>query len=166
MSKSAGLLLYRRARGGELELLLVHPGGPFFARKDAGAWTIPKGLVDAGESELDAARRELAEETSLVLDENAELLDLGEVRQRGSKVVHAWAVEADCDPRDVRSNTFELEWPPRSGRRLRFPEIDRAAWFGVEEARHRVDTAQVAFVERLERLLRSPKGGGASPKRP
>ena len=154
MKKSAGLLLYRRAsESGEVEVLLVHPGGPFFSRKDAGYWSIPKGLVEEGEPDLDAARREFTEETSLAVDDATEFLDLGEVRQKGSKLVRAWACEGDCDPSQVHSNTFELEWPPRSGRVQAFPEIDRAAWFGIDAARRFMNAEQLAFVERLLALV-------------
>ena len=150
MKKSAGLLLFRRApESREVEVFLVHPGGPFFARKDAGYWSIPKGLVESGEPDLDAARREFTEETSLAIDDAAEFLELGEVRQKGSKLVRAWAFEGDCDLSAVHSNTFELEWPPRSGRVQSFPEIDRAAWFGIEAARQHMNAEQFAFVERL-----------------
>jgi predicted NUDIX family NTP pyrophosphohydrolase len=147
MVASAGLLMYRR-RGPSLEVLLVHPGGPFFARKDAGAWSLPKGLVESGEPGLDAARREFEEETGLAADA-ATFLPLGLVRQKGGKRVHAWAFEGDCDPAAVRSNTFELAWPPESGRRAVFPEIDRAAWFSLDEARARILAAQAPFLERL-----------------
>jgi predicted NUDIX family NTP pyrophosphohydrolase len=150
-ARSAGILLFRRPSGG-LEVLLVHPGGPFWARRDEGAWSIPKGEHDDGEEPIDTARREFAEETGTVLPEG-ELLDLGEVRQRSGKRVSAWAAEGDLDPAAVRSNTFEIEWPPRSGQLREFPEVDRAGWFAPEEARRRLVPAQAAFVDRLlERL--------------
>jgi predicted NUDIX family NTP pyrophosphohydrolase len=155
VKKSAGLLLFRRVpASGAIEVFLVHPGGPFFARKDEGYWSIPKGLVESDEPDLDAARREFAEETSLAVADSAEFLDLGEVRQKGPKLVRAWAFEGDCDPDTVKSNTFEMEWPPKSGRMRAFPEIDRAAWFGVEDARRYMNAEQLAFVERLVELLR------------
>ena len=124
MVVSAGLLMYRH-RDGALEVLLVHPGGPFFAKKDAGAWSVPKGIVENGEADLDAARREFEEETSFAVT-TERFLELGEVRQKGGKRVRAWAFEGDCDPSEFESNTFELEWPPRSGRVRAFPEVDRA----------------------------------------
>jgi predicted NUDIX family NTP pyrophosphohydrolase len=148
---SAGLVMYRRGGGG-LEVLLVHPGGPFFRGKDAGAWTIPKGLPSAAESLPEAARREFGEEVGL--SAGASLIPLGEIRQKGGKVVHAWAFEGDLPPGFVlHSNTFELEWPPRSGRRHRFPEIDRAELFPVAIARTRINPAQVPFLDRLEAVL-------------
>ena len=149
--RSAGILLYRHASGGP-EVLLVHPGGPFWARRDAGAWSIPKGEHDDGEAAVDAARREFAEETgsTLALED---LVPLGEVRQRSGKRVEAWAAAGDLDPETVRSNTFELEWPPRSGRMQTFPEVDRAAWFGLEEAQRRLLPAQAPFVDRLREHL-------------
>ena len=150
--RSAGILLHRPAAGGGIEVLIVHPGGPFWARRDAGAWSLPKGEHDAAEDPLACALRELEEE----LGERpalGPLLDLGEVRQKGGKVVRAWAARGDFDPARLRSGTFELEWPPRSGRRRAFPEVDRAAWFGPAEAVARLVPAQAAFVERLlERL--------------
>lgn len=147
---SAGILLYRRS-GGELEVLLVHLGGPFWAKKDAGAWFVPKGEVNAGESEIDAARREFAEETGLCAD--GELLELGSVRHKSGKKVSAWASEGDCDPAALRSNTFEMEWPPKSGKKKEFPEIDRARFFGVEAAQEKMHPAEFGFVERLGEFL-------------
>ena len=151
MKVSAGLLMYRRGERG-LEVLLVHPGGPFFAQKDEGFWGIPKGLIDDGEPALEAARREFLEETSIVPETDA-YLELGEVRQRSGKRVHAWAFEGDCDAEAVVSNTFELEWPPKSGRTCEFPEIDRATWFDLGSARVKINPAQVAFLDRLAELL-------------
>lgn len=148
---SAGILLFRRA-GDAPEVLLAHPGGPFFARKDDGSWTIPKGLVGDGEDPLVAARRELEEEIGLSVE--GPFLPLGSVRQKGGKVVHAWAVEGDFDPGSITSNTFELEWPPRSGRRQAFPEIDRAAFFGLAEARRKMIAAQAVLLDRLLERLR------------
>ena len=146
MQTSAGLLLYR-FRDGRIEVLLAHPGGPFFARKDAGVWSLPKGLIDPGEEPLAAARREFAEETSFPVPESG-FLPLGEVQQSKKRVV-AWAFEGDCAPEELASNTFELEWPPRSGKRALFPEIDRVEWFALDEARSRLNPAQVPFLERL-----------------
>ena len=137
-----------RAREGRIEVLLAHPGGPFFANKDAGAWSLPKGLIDAGEEPLAAARREFSEETSFPVPPSG-FVPLGEVQQ-GKKLIVAWAFEGDCDPERLASNTFELEWPPRSGKRALFPEIDRVAWFAPAEARTKLNPAQVPFLERLE----------------
>jgi predicted NUDIX family NTP pyrophosphohydrolase len=148
---SAGLLLFRR-RAGELEVLLVHPGGPFWQKKDLGAWSIPKGLPDDGEELLAAARRELEEETGFTAPGDA--LPLGETRQRSGKVVHAWAVEGDADPSRLRSNSFELEWPPRSGKRREFPEVDRAEWFGLDEARAKINPAQAVFLDALSAKMK------------
>jgi predicted NUDIX family NTP pyrophosphohydrolase len=145
--RSAGILLYRRCAGA-LELLLVHPGGPYWARKDAGAWSIPKGEHAEGEDALACARREFAEETGTVPPAGA-LVPLGEVRQRSGKRVSAWAAEGDLEPDTVRSNTFTVEWPPRSGRMQEFPEVDRAGWFAPEAARAALVPAQAAFVDRL-----------------
>lgn len=150
MKTSAGILLYRR-RAGELEVLLAHPGGPFWAKRDLGAWTIPKGEIGAGEEPLAAARREFAEETGVVPGESAMALD--PIRQKGGKVVHAWAIEGDCDANAITSNAFSMEWPPRSGKTAEFPEIDRAAWFAPGEARRRILAAQVPLIDELERRL-------------
>jgi predicted NUDIX family NTP pyrophosphohydrolase len=145
--RSAGILLYRGG-GGTLEVLLVHPGGPFWAGKDAGAWSIPKGEVAAGEDPLAVALREFEEETGQRPPAGA-LVGLGEVRQRGGKVVAAWAAPGDLDPATVTSNTFTLEWPPRSGARREFPEVDRAAWFDPATARVKLVAAQAELVDRL-----------------
>ncbi|MER6440866.1 NUDIX domain-containing protein [Streptomyces sp. NPDC001185] len=145
--RSAGLLLYRRTAAG-LEVLLGHMGGPFYARRDAGAWTVPKGEYGPDESAWDAARREFREELGLP-PPDGEAVPLGEVRQAGGKVVTAWAVEADLDPATVVPGTFTMEWPPRSGRRQEFPELDRVEWFGLDQARAVVVPAQAAFVDRL-----------------
>jgi predicted NUDIX family NTP pyrophosphohydrolase len=150
--RSAGILLYRIA-GGEPEVLLVHPGGPFFARKDAGVWSIPKGEYDDGEDPLACALREFEEETGTALPPG-EPIELGTVTQRSGKVVSAWAAEGDLDADAVTSNTFTMEWPPRSGRTAEFPEIDRAGWFGVEAAREKLVAAQAEFVDRLLGYLR------------
>ena len=148
---SAGLLLCRRAQHG-WEFLLAHPGGPFFARKDEGAWSIPKGLVDPGEDLLAAAQREFREETGF--DPGApRYLPPGQVVQKGGKLVHAWAFEGDCDPAALRSNTFALEWPPRSGRTREVPEIDRVAFFDPEQARRKLLPAQAELIDRALSLL-------------
>lgn len=143
---SAGILLFDRS-GTALRVLLVHPGGPFWARKDAGAWTLPKGEYEPPEAPETAARRELAEETGLVLD--GALIPLGEVRQASGKRVIAFAAEAAFDPSDLASNRFDLEWPPKSGRTQSFPEVDRAEWFDIDTARKKMIPAQVAFIDRL-----------------
>lgn len=147
--QSAGLLLFRRPAG-QLEILLVHPGGPFWARKDEGAWSIPKGEIGEAEDPLGAARREVQEETGA--DLAGEFLPLAPIRQAGGKVVHAWAVESDFDPATLRSNTFELEWPPRSGRRQAFPEVDRAAWFPLDVARRKILKGQLPLLDELAQL--------------
>lgn len=152
MSKqSAGLLAYRRLADG-LEIFLVHPGGPFSARKDAGAWSIPKGEFDAREEPLSAAIRELREETGFAVTEP--FVPLGTVKQAGGKTVHAFAVQADFDPARLVSNTFELEWPPRSGRTTQFPEVDRGAWFSLEAAKTKINAAQAEFLTRLVEIVR------------
>lgn len=138
--------MYRRS-GGALELLLVHPGGPFWTKKDEGAWSIPKGEYDAGEEALAVARREFAEEVGVVPD--GKFLDLGEVVQGGGKRVHAFALEGDFDVAQLHSNTFEIEWPPKSGRRQSFPEVDRAGWFAPDIARRKVLAGQRPFIDRL-----------------
>ncbi|MER7774843.1 NUDIX domain-containing protein [Streptomyces sp. NPDC096191] len=148
MRRSAGLLLHRRGTGGELQVLLGHMGGPFYARREAGAWTVPKGEYDSAEPAWDAARREFQEELGLPPPDGA-AVPLGEVRQAGGKVVTVWAVEADLDPATVVPGTFRMEWPPRSGRTQEFPELDRVAWFPVEVAREVIVTAQAAFLDRL-----------------
>ncbi|MCX4999645.1 NUDIX domain-containing protein [Streptomyces longwoodensis] len=145
--RSAGLLLFRRAADGP-QVLLGHMGGPFFARKDAGAWTVPKGEYEPDEPAWDAARREFREELGLE-PPDGEAIALGEVRQTNGKLVTAWAVEADLDPAAVVPGTFTMEWPPRSGRLREFPELDRVAWFGLEQARAVIVTAQAAFLDRL-----------------
>jgi predicted NUDIX family NTP pyrophosphohydrolase len=149
--RSAGILLYRLTDAGP-EVLLVHPGGPFWARKDAGAWSIPKGEHGDDEDPEACARREFEEETGTALPPGA-LAELGAVRQEGGKVVTAWAAEGDLDPEAIRSNTFEMEWPPRSGRTQAFPEVDRAGWFGLEAAREKLNPGQAPFLDRLRSLL-------------
>ena len=148
--RSAGILLYRH-HAEEVEVLLAHPGGPFWARKDAGAWTIPKGEIGESEDALAAARRELAEETGL--EAQGELIALAPVRLRSGKTVHAWAAAGDCDPATIRSNTFPMEWPPKSGRQQDFPEIDRAAWFTLPEAREKILPGLVPLLVELEAAL-------------
>jgi predicted NUDIX family NTP pyrophosphohydrolase len=148
---SAGILLWRR-RDGRLEVLLAHPGGPFWAKKDEGHWTVLKGESDPGEELEAVARREFAEETGHPLPDGP-LIHLGEIRQRSGKLVTAWAVEGDLDPAICVSNTFEMEWPPRSGTLQQFPEIDRVEWFGLDEARRRLNVAQVPFLERLQAAI-------------
>lgn len=148
--ESAGLLLYRR-RGGTTEVFLVHPGGPFWVNRDAGAWSIPKGEPSPGEDPLACARRELAEETGVSVE--GPFLPLQPIRQKAGKRVRAWAVEADCDAAAIRSNTLTLEWPPRSGRTIEVPEVDRAEWFGLAAARARINPAQAALLDELERRL-------------
>jgi predicted NUDIX family NTP pyrophosphohydrolase len=154
---SAGILLFRR-RDGTLEVLLAHPGGPYWKSQDFGSWSVPKGLAEADEAIENVAAREFAEETGFELvavarDPAAPPLDLGEVTLKSGKVIRAWAVEGDLDPAASTSNEIEIEWPPRSGRRLVIPEVDRVAWFGVEEARRRAHPIQAGFIDRLELAL-------------
>jgi predicted NUDIX family NTP pyrophosphohydrolase len=149
--KSAGLLLFRRV-GEDLEVLLVHPGGPFWAKRDAGAWSIPKGECEVGEDPRSAAWREFSEELGSPAPEG-EALELGEVRQKAGKTVVAWAIAGDLDADRITSNTFAMEWPPRSGRSQEFPEVDRAGWFGLAEARERINPAQTALLDRLSQAL-------------
>jgi predicted NUDIX family NTP pyrophosphohydrolase len=153
--RSAGILLFRLAGGGP-EVLLVHPGGPFWAKRDLGAWSIPKGECGEGEDPRLCALRELGEELGAAPELGVgDLIDLGSVRQKAGKVVDAWAAEADFDPARLRSNTFSVEWPPRSGRQREFPEVDRAEWFGPEGARRKIIPAQAELVDRLLERLRS-----------
>jgi len=148
--QSAGLLLYR-VHEGVLEVFLVHPGGPFWAKKDLGAWSIPKGEIEEGEDLLEAARREFAEETGFRPE--GVFRELAPVRQKSGKVVRAWAVEGDCDAAAIRSNTFPLEWPPRSGRWMDVPEVDRAGWFDLDTARAKILEGQRGLLEELRRLV-------------
>jgi predicted NUDIX family NTP pyrophosphohydrolase len=152
VKRSAGLLVFRRASNGEVEVLLGHMGGPFWSAKDEGAWSIPKGEHGEHEDPLAAARREFAEELGRQAP-SGELLELWTVEQRGGKRVRAWAVQGDLDVSQISSNTFEIEWPPRSGRRARFPEIDRAGWFDLRSARGRLVKAQTPFLDRLREAL-------------
>jgi predicted NUDIX family NTP pyrophosphohydrolase len=147
---SAGLLMYRR-NGGTLEVLLVHPGGPFWARKDLGAWTIPKGGFEPPEEALDAACREFKEETGWT--PSGEMLPLTPLKQPSGKLIHAWAFEGDCDPATLLSESFSMEWPPRSGKQAEFPEVDRAAWFDLDEASKRILRGQAGFLTELHALL-------------
>lgn len=147
---SAGLLLFRKL-GQTTEVLLVHPGGPFWAKKDLGSWSIPKGEIPGGESPETTARREFQEELGSPAE--GDLIPLGEVRQKAGKVVQAWAVAGDLDVAKFRSNTFEMEWPPRSGKKQTFPEIDRAEFFTLDEARKKINPAQAEFIDRLQKLL-------------
>jgi predicted NUDIX family NTP pyrophosphohydrolase len=148
--QSAGLVLYRTT-GNAPEFLLVHPGGPFFRGKDAGTWSIPKGEIEEGESPLESAIREFGEETSF--SSAGPFLFLGSITQKSGKTVTAWACRGDCDPETLRSNACTIEWPPKSGKQLSFPEVDRAAFFTLEAAREKINPAQVALLERLTVLL-------------
>lgn len=147
---SAGLIMYRQGPAG-MEVLLVHPGGPFWRNRDDGAWSIPKGEAGPGEDLLATARREFQEELGLGSD--GPFLPLSPIKQKGSKIVHAWAFPGNCDPAQIRSNTFAAEWPPRSGKLQQFPEVDRAAFFDLGTARQKINPAQVALLDDLERSL-------------
>ena len=136
-------------RGGRREVLLIHPGGPFWKRKDEGAWSLPKGEIEAGEERLDVARREFREELGHEPPDGP-VVELGWIRQAGGKVVHAWAAEGDLDPSTIKSVGFDMEWPPNSGRKESFPEVDRAEWFDLETARKKILPAQATFIDRLE----------------
>jgi predicted NUDIX family NTP pyrophosphohydrolase len=160
--RSAGVLLWRRcrtcgdgSRASGCEVLLVHPGGPFWAKKDAGAWSIPKGLVEAGEDELAAARREFFEETGFAPE--GEAMPLGEIKQAGGKVVIAWAIEGDFDPSQLRSNTFQMEWPPKSGKMAEFPEVDRAGWFEGQTAQGKLLQSQKLLLNNLANIANLKK---------
>jgi predicted NUDIX family NTP pyrophosphohydrolase len=154
---SAGILLYRRREAG-VEVLLVHPGGPFWAKKDDGAWSIPKGEYAAGDDPLSAAKREFEEETGAAMDavSRGDFLPLTPIKQAGGKIVTAWSVEGDFDPTLLRSNVFELEWPPKSGRKKEFPEVDRAAWFSPDDARRKLLASQAPLLDEL--LARTSSG--------
>jgi predicted NUDIX family NTP pyrophosphohydrolase len=144
--RSAGLLMFRRTRY-QLQVFLVHPGGPFWKNKDAGAWSIPKGEYGENEDPLDAAKREFEEETGI--KPAGEFISLDQMKQPGGKIVSAWAVEGDCSSKAIRSNAFSMEWPPKSGRQQEFPEVDRADWFSLDDARKRILKGQVVFLDRL-----------------
>jgi len=146
MTESAGLLLYR-VRNAILEVFLVHPGGPFWAKKDLGAWSIPKGEIQEGEDGLSAAKREFCEETGFAPEGN--FVALAPLKQASKKRVHAWAVRGDCDAKAITSNTFSMEWPPRSGQRREFPEVDRAEWFAMDVAKEKILKGQIGFLEEL-----------------
>jgi predicted NUDIX family NTP pyrophosphohydrolase len=146
---SAGLLLYR-FRDGKIEVLLVHPGGPFWAKKDFGAWSVPKGLTAPGEDPLAAAKREFGEETGFTV--SGRFIKLAPVKVH-TKIIEAWAVEGDCDPGSIKSNTFTTEWPPKSGKQQEFPEVDRAAWFGIEEAGVKINRGQAPLLEELRHIV-------------
>ena len=150
--RSAGLLMYRR-RSGAVQVFLVHPGGPFWARKDYGSWSIPKGEYSPDENPLEAAKREFEEETGFTAQGNFK--ELAEIRQKGGKYVKAWALEGDCDPTAIKSNIFTMEWPPRSGKEQEFPEIDRAGWFMLREAREKMLESQIPLLKQLEEMLSS-----------
>ena len=159
---SAGILLFRRTREGP-EVLLAHPGGPYWNRQDYGSWSVPKGIAEGDEALEAVAAREFGEETgfelpSVARDPDADRLDLGEIQLKSGKTVRAWAVEGDLDPEHAHSNEIDIEWPPRTGRRLRIPEVDRVAWFHLDEARRRFHPAQAAFVDRLEEQLAGDAG--------
>jgi len=145
------MLMFRK-KGGELEVFLVHPGGPFWAAKDAGAWTVPKGEYGEGEEALDAAKREFTEETGFAAE--GEFIDLGSVRQTSGKIVNAWAFEGDCEPEKLVSNFCEIEWPPRSGKKKQIPEVDRGAWFTLAQAREKILKSQLGFLDVLRQKLR------------
>jgi len=149
--RSAGLLMYRTCNG-MLELFLVHPGGPFWARKDEGAWSVPKGEYPDGEDPLQAAKREFQEETGF--EAEGEMIELKAVKQPGGKIVQAWAVEGDCDARAIKSNPFSIEWPPKSGKTREFPEIDRAEWFDVDVAKRKILKGQLGLIEELQDILK------------
>jgi predicted NUDIX family NTP pyrophosphohydrolase len=149
---AAGLLLFRR-KNDRVEVLLVHPGGPLWTRKDEGAWSIPKGEIEPGENPLRAAQREFEEELGSPV--SGDFIPLTQIRQVSGKLVHAWAVEADFDPATLKSGTFSMEWPPRSGRQQHFPEVDRAEWFTIEEAKHKINKGQILLLDRLSALHNS-----------
>jgi predicted NUDIX family NTP pyrophosphohydrolase len=150
LKQSAGILLYKLTSG-SLQVFLVHPGGPFFRKKDDGVWSIPKGEFMDGEEPLAAAKREFEEETGQTI--NGNFLKLQPVKQKSGKVVHAWAVQGDIDHETITSNLFEIEWPPKSGKRASFPEIDRAGWFSIDDARVKIIPGQVGLIEELEGLV-------------
>ena len=153
--KSAGILLYRFTND-LAEILLVHPGGPFWAKKDLGAWSIPKGEFEANENPLDAAKREVEEETGIKVQ--GEFIELTPAKQKSGKVIYAWAQQKDINPEQIKSNNFEIEWPPKSGKKKSFPEIDKAAWFEVEDAKKKINAGQVPLITELETKLAGSTG--------
>jgi len=159
MVHSGGILLFRHLAG-RLQVMLVHPGGPFWAKKDAGAWSIPKGLFEENEGPLEAAKREFAEETGFSAE--GEFIELGELTQPSNKIVHAWALESDLDTTEIKSNTFTLEWPPNSGHVEDYPEIDKGQWFDIDVAKRKITKGQVGFIDRLiDRLRYVPPDAGS-----
>ena len=152
---SGGILLFRR-HAGRLQVMLVHPGGPYWENRDAGAWSIPKGLFEENEAPLDAARREFTEETGFVAE--GDFIELGELVQPSKKVIHAWALESELDITRIKSNTFRLEWPPNSGHFEDYPEIDRGQWFDSAAAREKISRGQAEFIDRLIRILGAGSG--------
>lgn len=150
MKRSAGILMYKYSSS-RVEVFLVHPGGPFWKSKDIGSWSIPKGEFGDNEEALEAAKREMQEETGIQIEGN--FIALNPVKQKSGKIIYAWAVEGDFDPEQIVSNYFEMEWPPRSGKKASFPEIDRAAWFGIEEAKKKIVTGQIPLLEELSASL-------------
>jgi predicted NUDIX family NTP pyrophosphohydrolase len=147
---SAGLLMFRKCDS-EMQVFLVHPGGPFWKKKDLGAWSIPKGEYEKGEDPLDAAKREFEEETGIKPE--GEFVALDQIRQPSGKIIAAWAFEGDCSPKELRSNSFSMQWPPKSGRKQEFPEVDRADWFRVDDARKRIVKGQIGFLDQLTALF-------------
>jgi predicted NUDIX family NTP pyrophosphohydrolase len=158
--ESAGILMYRFCDS-SIELLLVHPGGPYWANKDAGAWSIPKGEFAADEDALSAAKREFQEETGIRPEGN--FIRLTPLKQSGGKLVHAWAVEGDCDARNITSNSFSIEWPPRSGKHQEFPEVDRAEWFPLDLAKEKILKGQAGFLDELQRLIENDRVNSRPP---
>lgn len=161
--QSAGLLLYRR-RGNELQVFLVHPGGPFWSRREAGAWSIPKGEFAPDENPLDAAKREFAEETGFRAA--GAFVPLTPRKQPSGKIIHAWAVEGDCDAAAIKSNAFKMQWPPHSGQVRAFAEVDRAGWFDIPTARQKLHKGQIPFVDELEQRLQTPARRQMAPRSP
>jgi predicted NUDIX family NTP pyrophosphohydrolase len=160
---SAGIIMYRY-QNNMLQVFLVHPGGPFWVNKDFGAWSIPKGLIDQNEDAFEAAKREFEEETGFTIRDHA--IKLSPVKLKGGKVVQAWAVEGNCDPSALKSNTFVIEWPAGSGRQREFPEVDRAAWFDVKGAQKKINQGQIPFIEELHLLLSKESEGRNSQEQP
>lgn len=154
--RSAGLLMYRYNSNNELEVFLVHPGGPFWAKKDEGAWSVPKGEYKENEKPLDAARREFAEETGsqiVAFLADKDFISLSAVKQTGGKIITAWAFQGEFNSENIKSNIFEMEWPPKSGKMVEFPEADRAGWFNLEKAKKKISKGQIGFLEELVKIL-------------